>query len=157
MYCAVTDVEAYYNGVDFDSTTYVTETEVTAFITQETSFIDANLKRKYSLPISDSDDLNILKLICAKLVVGTIDEIIREKSPVEGQERGRNYRKEALNLLKDVSTGKLILNQTEKSSCIKFNNTDSEGNTVEKKFKVADITSSGEALNRENRTIIRVS
>ena len=158
MYCDVTDIEAYYNNVEFDcSDSYISNSEIISFIRQETAFINANLRKKYSLPLTDTDDQLLAKMVCEKLVVGTIDEIIREKSPIEGQERGRNYRKEGLDLLKQLSKGEITLNQTETTSCIKFNNTDSEGNIVEKQFKVADITSSGEALDRENRTIVRAS
>lgn len=157
MYCNVQDIETYYQGKEFDCDGYITNIEVESMIIGETAFIKANLRKRYSLPITGKDDLTLMKMLCEKLVVGTIDDIIREKDPTDKLERQRNYRKEALAWIKMLNKGELILDQTEKSSVIKFNNVDSNGSTVEKAFKVSDILSTSDILDRERRTVIRVS
>ena len=140
MYCSVQDIEAYYNNVKFDCNGYVDGDECNSFISQDTALINAYIKKKYSLPITDASDLLILQMICEMLVVGKIDDIIREKDPSETLERDRNYRKNGLKMIQEILKGDLILDGTKKTSVIKFNNIDSEGNTVNKLYKIEDAT-----------------
>jgi hypothetical protein len=138
-YCTVNDVERYYLGTDFGATSaYVTDVEVGEFIDEEAAAMNLSLKKKYALPITDADDLTVLKSINAKLVVGIIDEIIREKDPEGKLERSRSFRKEAMDTLKAIETGDITLMTSGKGSPIKFNQTDSDGETVEKEFKLSD-------------------
>ena len=154
MYCTVADVESYYNNVSFNDDGYVSGNECEAFIIQESAFMDMYLRKRYSLPVTDATDLLVLKMICAKLVVGTIDEIIREKNPTDEEERGRNYRRDALKILDKIISGEMTLAQAAVSSVMKFNNIDSNGNTVQKNFKIAEIEPSTEYYDRETRRII---
>ena len=156
MYCEITDIESYYQGKSFDCSSYVTSERINTFIITETAVINSTLRKRYSLPITNTEDLLILKMICEKLVVGTVDDIIQEKDPEGNLERSRGYRKEAMDMLNKIAKGEMILNKTEKSSVIKFNNVDSEGNEVEKQIKVSEIEPSNTFLDSEHKTIIRV-
>lgn len=153
QYCNVADIEAYYLNKTFKCDDYITNTQVETFIIQDSALIDATLRARYALPITDSDDLLILKMINEKMVVGTIDDIIREKTESGEFERSRGMRKEALDWLKKIKEGEILLNASGKASVIKFNNIDSEGNEVEKRFKDANIEPSIFAVDRERRTI----
>jgi len=157
MYCDTTDVELYFQNQSFDLTSYVNVSQIRSFIATESVAIDMILKKKYSLPITHDDDLLFLKMICEKLVVGTVDDIIREKN-VEGDVlRSRGMRKEALDWLNKLVSGEMTLNTGSKASVIKFNNIDSDGNEVEKEFKVGNIEPTYDAEDRETHTIIRSS
>ena len=157
MYCAVSDVENYFMNKTFKCDSYLDNMEVGAFIAQETAMIDAVLKVRYTLPISDQTDLLILKMICEKLVAGTIDDIFREKDEEGKFDRNRNLRKEAKAWLKKIEEGTMILDGTSKDSVIKFNKTGADGETVEKRFKDSNIEPFANLDDRERRTVIRVT
>ena len=157
MYCTVADVENYFLNKKFLCEDYLNNQEIVAFITQETAVIDAVLKTRYSLPITDQDDLLILKMINEKLVAGTVDGILREKDEEGKFDRGRNLRKEGQSWLDKIIKGEIVLDSTEKDSVIKFNKKDSEGNDVEKRFKDSDIQPKSDLIDRERKTVIRVT
>lgn len=152
-YCTVPDIEAYYLNKDFKCESYCNTRRVEMFIAQDAAIIDAALRVRYSLPITNTDDLLILKGINEKMVVGTIDDIFREKTESGDFERTRGMRKEALDWLKQLKEGDVVLNSTGKSSVMKFNTTDSQGNTVEKRFKDSNIEPTVTTMDRERRTI----
>lgn len=139
QYCMVSDVESYYLGKSFKFQDYLKNSEVETFIIQEAAFINSILRKRYTLPFSDNDDLMLLKMINEKLVVGTIDDIFREKTADGEFERSRNYRKEALDWLLQVLNGEFILSSANMTAANKFNNIDSHGNVVTKRFTIADI------------------
>lgn len=141
QYCTVEDLESYFLNKAFKCGDYLTNGKAEGFIIDDAALIDAALKTRYALPITNTNDLIILKSINTKMVVGTIDDIFREKNE-EGQfERGRSTRKEALDLLKQIKEGDLILESTTPSSVIKFNTVNSDGDEVTPRFKDSNITS----------------
>lgn len=156
-YCTASDVESYYLNKKFSCSDYITNGEVNSFIIQDTALIDSVLKTRYSLPITGQSDLLILKMINEGMVVGTVDDIVRERSEDDRFERSRNTRKEALAWLEKIKTGDVVLDGTEKDSPIFFNKFDSDGNIVEKRFKDSNIEPTNEILDRERRTVIRVT
>lgn len=156
-YCTVTDIEAYYLNKDFKCESYCNSRRVESFIIQDAALIDAALKSRYALPITNTNDLLILKMINEKMVVGTVDDIFREKTESGEYERTRGMRKEALDMLKKIQDGDVVLNSTAKSSVMKFNNIDSQGNEVEKRFKDTNIEPVVTTLDREHRTVVSSS
>ncbi len=156
-YCTVEDVKGYYLNKEFKCDDYLDNQEVGVHIAQDAALMDAVIKTRYTLPISDQSDLRILKMINEKMVVGTIDDVFRERTSDEKFDRFRKTRKEALDWLNKIKKGELILDGTEKDSIIKFNDKDSDGNTVEKRFKDGNIEPTNDFQDRERRTIIRVS
>ncbi len=156
-YCTVQDVEAYYLSKSFKCGDYIEPEEIDSFIIQDATLINARIKKKVSLPITDDNDLLLLKIINEKMVVGTIDGIVREKGKDQKFDRQRNCRKEALELLNMIIKGEIELDGTEKTSVIKFNNVDSDGNVVEKRWKEGDIEPTHDIIDRETRTIQRIT
>jgi hypothetical protein len=139
VYCTVEDLESYFLNKSFNCGDYLTNGKADGFILCDAAIIDAALKTRYSLPITNTNDLMILKSINERMVVGTIDDIFREKN-ADGQfERGRNTRKEALDMLKQIKDGDMVLESTGNTSAIKFNTTDSDGNEVLPRFKDSHI------------------
>lgn len=131
----------YYMGKKFDCDGYVTSANVTAFIAEDAAYISSVIGAKYALPVSNAGDLMILKSINEKMVAGTIDDIYREKSAEDDNrfDRLRRLRKEALDILNKIATGEITLSGTQNTSAIKFNNVDSCGNEVHKRFKDENI------------------
>lgn len=157
-YCDTQDVKAYYLGKDFKFEDYITHSEVETFISQEAAYIDAVIAVKYTLPITHSSDLMLLKMINEKLVVGTIDEIFREKEKGQAGEfdRPRNPRKEAKEWLKMISEGTMVLSTSQGESPIKYNALDSRGETPNKPFTVADFEAPATFIDRDRKTIERI-
>lgn len=154
-YCTVTDILAYYLGKTFNSSDYLTDTKVDALIAGDYSLINIKLKTRYSLPITDTNDLLFLKMINEMLTVGTIDDIFREKTEDGKFNRQRNTRKEALDLLESLVKGTLVLDGSIKDSVIKFNLIDSNGDEVEKRFKDSNIEPSITYRNLNNQVRYR--
>ena len=154
QYCTVTDIESYYLNKKFGCDGWISTGEVETFIIGESSYIEATLRSKYGLPITDQADLMMLKMICEKLVVATIDDITREKTADGKFERGRNTRKEAEALLEMIKNGKMTLNSSQGDSVITFNKNDSNGDEVEKRFKDSNIEPTVTTIDRERRRIV---
>ncbi len=138
-YCSIQDLENYYLGRTFKCGDYLSNGKAEAFIADDAAYIDSVLKVRYSLPITATNDLKLLKMINAKLVVGTIDDIFREKTQDGKFDRGRNTRKEAMDMLTGIQEGTIILDGTAKDSILKFNNINSDGDEVVKRFKDSNI------------------
>lgn len=138
-YCQIQDLEAYFLNKNFKCGDYLSNGKAESFIQDDSCLINAALKVRYSLPINDANDLVILRMINAKMVVGTIDDIFREKTDDGKFDRGRDTRKEALALLAQIKSGDLILDGSGVGSVMKFNTKDSYGNCVKKRFKDAYI------------------
>jgi hypothetical protein len=139
MYCTVEDIESYYLNKSFKCGDYLTNGKAKEFIIADSALINSALRVRHTLPITDTDDLLILKQINEKMVVGTIDDIFREKTEDGKFERGRDTRKEALALLKQIKDGDLVLNSTGTTSAIKFNDVNSDDATVVPRFKDSNI------------------
>lgn len=138
-YCTVQDLEAYFLNKSFKCGDYLTNGKADVFIQMDAALIDSALKVRYNLPISNTNDLLILKLINEKMVVGTIDDIFRERTEDGSFDRGRDTKKEAVGLLQQIKDGDLILDGSGLASVIKFNLKDTYGRTVKKRFKDANI------------------
>lgn len=138
-YCTVGNIKAYYLNKSFASGDYCSENNVQQFIDDDEAIINAALSVRYSLPITDVDDLKILRSINSKMVVGTIDDIFREKTTDDQFERSRNMRKEAVALLDKIKTGEVRLTTAGRASTIKFNSTRSDGEEVSKRFLDSNI------------------
>lgn len=133
-YCTVDNIKAYFLNKTFTVDDYCSEDNVLMFIEDDAAIIDAAISVRYSLPISNAEDLKVLRSINSKMVVGTIDDIFREKTTDDQFERSRTMRKEALSLLDKIKSGEFRLGSTAKTSTIKFNTTRKDGETVEKRF-----------------------
>lgn len=151
-YCTIQDLENYYLGTEFKCGSLLSNGKANDFIASDAALIDAAIKVRYTLPINNTNALLILKMINEKMVVGTIDDIFREKDEEGKFERGRNTRKEALDLLKQIKDGDIILDAAGLDSVIKFNNLDSNGDEVLPRFKDSNIKPrTFQSVDRERR------
>lgn len=67
---SLSNIQAYYGGTTFTSSTAVTDTQVNNWIDQATSIIYGVLEKRYVIPVTDSDDLLQLEPI-ADMYVNT--------------------------------------------------------------------------------------
>jgi phage gp36-like protein len=109
MYCASSDVEIYFNSLSFTETSAITKAKVDSLIEQRSNYIDAVIGRKYTLPLTESKDLAIMKSICTRLVAGDIDETQSFSILKSDQKKGRDLKKEALEDIQSILEGKIAL------------------------------------------------
>lgn len=118
QYTILADVKAYYMEIAGDTPDYITDAQITRFISEASLEIDIKLRKKYVLPFSDATDLNFLKSICEKNVVCKIDKIIRANSSDDENKdfaHRRGYCKEWKQMIDDIISGKIELDAQQKS------------------------------------------
>lgn len=127
-YTDVASIQAYYLGVKFTSTSdYLTTVIIGNFITEQTNVINFVLKKKYTLPITDIDDLLYLKVVCDKMVVCKVDKILRQNANDEENifDRSRGCEKAVKAMLDKILNGQIELNTPQISfKPIKYNKTE---------------------------------
>jgi len=107
-YSTPKDVQGYYLGIDFSKSDYLKTATIRKWIEEHsTATIDGQLRRKYTLPITNADDKISLKLLVEYFVVGKIDGIIRISGTEEEKEmtRNRNYSSKANKMLAAIMDG----------------------------------------------------
>lgn len=110
-------IQSYYLGIDFEKSDYMTKSEIRNWIAEFSVKVDSSIRRIYSLPVSNANDLVILKMITEKFVVGKIDGIMRVSTTDEDKKylRNRNCTKEANDLLQSLMNGSVQLETPPKS------------------------------------------
>lgn len=134
-YCTTQDIESYFLGTNFRCGDYLTNGKAYGFIAADSALIDASLRVHYSLPITNTSDLILLKTINEMLTVGTIDDIFQSRDAKGNVVRGRDLRKTGLAMLEDIKNGKMLLSTSQKDSIIKFNTIRTDGEEVLKRFR----------------------
>lgn len=68
-YCTISDVQRLMKWFTFSSTSKITSDEITNyFIPEADTIIDSKLARVYTVPITDADDIEIIKYISCRIV-----------------------------------------------------------------------------------------
>lgn len=118
-YATFGDVASEYKDIAFTSTTKVTDTEVSEFITQTENRINAEISNRYSVPVaSGTMAASILKTISIWLVKCRINSILSVKSPVDSTKQepdGKTICEKAEDMLKAIVLGTLGLPDAEAS------------------------------------------
>jgi len=112
-YCTYQNVAGEFKGLDVASG-ILTSTILDDWIAQDTAYINAKLKTVYTTPITDADDLLILKKICIGMVAQRVSRFMEVKSisPKGDQYIPRDLIKEAMSTMDEIVNEKLILNST---------------------------------------------
>ena len=111
-YSTVANVESEFKDIDFSASTTITDTEVTAFISEADALIDATIDNRYVVPVTGAASLLILKTISIWLVKARILSILSVKTPQDKTKQdpdGPTLRKDALKMLEMISKGQLTL------------------------------------------------
>jgi hypothetical protein len=76
-YCVLADVQKLIKWAEFNSNSKVTATEVTnEFIPEADTIINSKLSRVYVTPITNTDDLKIIKYIACRMVACEIAHVL---------------------------------------------------------------------------------
>lgn len=110
-YAAVSDVQARIatQVLTIGASSQPTTTQVSAWLDQQSAWIDNTLRWRYSVPITDADDLSMLKPIAATLVASMCWQVLGSHGG-ELPSPATELRKEALQMLAyDVRSGRAML------------------------------------------------
>lgn len=115
-YATVADVQARFPTqiLTINATSQPTTTQVTEWLAQQSLWIDQTLRWKYDAPLTDAEDLLVLKPIAAALVAAQVWGVLGSFGSDAG-DVGANLRREALSMLAyDPKTGRsnLVLPDT---------------------------------------------
>lgn len=111
MYSSIDKVAAEFKQITFNSTSFVTDTDVTRYIEESDALINVYIQKRYTLPIPDTatEALKLLSLYSTLLVAERIRKILETKqatnSGANQSTRGMISTKEIMDFLKDVSNG----------------------------------------------------
>ena len=72
----IANIEAYFQGLTFTSSTSVTDTEVNNWIVQATNIIYGAISDRYVSPITDPEDLKQLEALCDMYVLTNVKKTI---------------------------------------------------------------------------------
>lgn len=115
-YAVKADIDAELKGITFGATTAVTATALDNLITQESAVIDMHVMVRYNLPVVEASALLVLKKICIDLVSYRIRKILQPKEVLPQPDDKATQEivssstfREAMRMLKDLSTGKMSL------------------------------------------------
>lgn len=111
-YCTVTDVQTLIKSLVFGAGTKVTDTEITSYhIPMADAIIDGKLRKCYSVPISNTDDLKLLKPISMHLTAGIVARILYETTtqPNENAPAWRKFEDIGERLLNQIIAGEITL------------------------------------------------
>lgn len=70
------DIQSLIKWVTFSNTSKITITELQQYISDADTIIDSKLERIYQVPITDMDDINILKYISARLAASEVAQVL---------------------------------------------------------------------------------
>ena len=142
-YTTINDIQYFFQDYTFSSNTVVTSDAVQFFIDNWGVYINSKLNSYYVLPITDIEDLKILKIINSKYAANEVDQILLNKSnEVSGREllRVRNLKKEADELLNKIigeegfTFATIKLNSSYRGN-LEYQKIDECGNELEPYFK----------------------
>lgn len=109
-YSVYGDVEAEFKGMVLDTTSPVTDTEVTGFIAQADAEINGLVGLRYVVPITGTDSLIIMKMVSIWLVADRVAKILQVKTKTEeNSTAGKSLREMALELLDKIVKGEFLL------------------------------------------------
>ena len=93
-YASQTDIEAELKGITFGASTSVTATQLTAWIDQESNYIDAKISLRYVAPVLIGDypeAYSILNRICIFRVTERVKNKLEVKSNVSQLDSEEKY------------------------------------------------------------------
>lgn len=118
-YSVYTDVASEFKGIVFSSSSPVTDTEITEFISQGDAYLDSRLAGKYETPITGTEALKVMKRLSIWYVTARVKEILDVKLPqTTGEQRlvSPDLFKRVEDELKRILKGEILLTDATLSS-----------------------------------------
>ncbi len=113
MYCTKEQVADEFNGITFASTTNPTDTTVDRWIEEADSVINAKVGLRYVTPVTDENDLIVLRQIAIMLVSARVRRRLNRTGP-EGEAakvKVADTDTKAMKMLDDIVKGSMTLSE----------------------------------------------
>lgn len=133
-YCTVDNIRSMMKSITISDVTKITTTEVETWITNTSALIDSKVIRQYSLPVTDSGMLAVLKSVCEMLVAARIVRVLYAGSMKNVPAVAREWKKEAMDILNEIAEGKVNADATGATDIVFTGKNDSDGETREPVF-----------------------
>jgi len=138
-YCLVSDIENWFPGVTFDNTTTkISKNFVRNLITRHSAYIDTRLANAYTVPITGSNSLQLVKEICEYFTIADVENILNTGLGRISDLVKKDYRKLGEQKLKSIENGETELTDAQSNSSSDFYNNNVENSiefTVKKETK----------------------
>ena len=85
----VADVESFYPTVKFSETTKPNTFQIEGWIEEATSAIYAAISNVYQIPVTDEDDLNVLKIAARAYVLPHVATVLRSNAFTQNAKGGK--------------------------------------------------------------------
>lgn len=115
-YAVLNDIESEFKNIVFDENSAVTAEEVSAFIDQEESIINATISNRYVVPVAGPESVKVLRGISTAFVAYRVAKIVNIKKdiPIPSNMISQSIndgtrRAIAGKQLRDIQGGKMIL------------------------------------------------
>lgn len=109
-YCTEANIEGWFPGVDFSANTKLTAAKVAEFITGNSAYIDGRIAAKYTVPITGTASLLVVKKICEYLTIAECNAVLLAGLGDRGEGNYPiDYNKRALEMLDRIESGELDL------------------------------------------------
>ena len=106
-YCTTDHVAGEFKGIVFNSTSTVTESEVIRFIAEAGAEINSTLSSRYSVPITGTESLILIRQINIMLVAQRVKDILTVKTGVTAPDQGNN---QGNTIRLDITARKMLQN-----------------------------------------------
>jgi hypothetical protein len=112
-YSVLADVQSLIKWITFDATSKVTSTEVTStFIAEADAYIDSKLERIYAVPVTDADDIEILRYISCRKAACAIAKVLMLQASGQFVEIVKSWCEDAETKLQEILDGTVTLPNT---------------------------------------------
>ena len=115
-YSTTTDIQRLFRNYTFDGSSNPTDSEVAnPHISQADAYIDSRLRRRYTVPITDSDDIEVLQYVSERLAAQTIYDAMfsagtQSRNPNDATEGASgHFRAAGMARLKEIEDGEIQL------------------------------------------------
>jgi phage gp36-like protein len=138
-YATEAEIESEFKNLTIDTGTAITTATVATYLAQADAEINSRLGVKYETPITGTESLVLIKMIEIWLVKDRVQKAMKVKTGIEksSQDLGdADYRKQALDLLADLASGKVALSDATLKDSSGGVKSYASSNSVENIFKV---------------------
>jgi hypothetical protein len=130
MYCSISDVQSLIKWTTFTTTSKVNTNDVADFILEADALINGRIALIYNTPITNVDDVEILKFISTRLAAYEVAKVLVMQTAGKMPEIAYSWKNSADKRIMQIISRDLILpNSTEKDSTNGLYSFTSHGNS----------------------------
>lgn len=134
-YAVLADVTNLLKGITITNSTKVTSTNVTDWIDDYSKYLDSKLVKKYSVPITDTEGTEIMRIVCSKMVAAHVLEVIYGGAGKNVPDTAKNWKEDAKEMLNEILDEKIEVEVSSSSDITMTGRYDDNGDEREPAFE----------------------